>query len=284
MEKLGLIAGNGRFPFYVARCARDNGYEVHAVALKGEADPALADAVHTMAWSPVEKLGATIDLLVRAGVRRAVMAGQVKHRKLFHHLFLDATALKVLGRIADRRTDSILQGVADEFRVRDIILLPSTAFLRDYMPGPGIVGRERPTRAERAEIAFGFSAAKKLAAMDIGQTAVVRERCVVALEAVEGTDECILRAGALARRDAGEPSSIVVVKVAKPRQDSRFDVPVLGPGTVEAMGRVGGRVIAFEAGETLLLDRDEMRQAADDARICVVGVIAPPEARAQGDG
>lgn len=271
MSKLGLIAGNGRFPFHVAKCAREKGHEIIVVGLKDEADPGLEKLADKFYWSSIGDLSKTISILKSENVKQAVMAGQVKHKKLYYKLFLDKRALKILGRIKDKRTDSILNAVADEFKSEGIEFLSSTAFLTDFFPGKGKLTKSKPAKNENSDIAFGFKIAKELAGMDIGQTAIVRDMAVLALEALEGTDECIMRAGNLASKK-GEPSEIIIVKVAKPRQDQRFDVPVLGTRTIDSMIKIGARVLAFEAGKTLLLDRQDMISKADKNNICIIGI------------
>lgn len=271
MSKLGLIAGNGRFPFHVAKCAREKGYEIVVVGLKDEADPGLEKLADKFYWSSIGDLSKTISILKSENVKQAVMAGQVKHKKLYYKLFLDKRALKILGRIKDKRTDSILNAVAEEFKSEGIEFLSSTGFLTDFFPGKGKLTKSKPAKNENSDIAFGFKIAKELAGMDIGQTVVVRDMAVLALEALEGTDECIMRAGNLASKK-GEPSEIIIVKVAKPRQDQRFDVPVLGTRTIDSMIKIGARVLAFEAGKTLLLDRQDMISKADKNNICIIGI------------
>ncbi|HET7746418.1 MAG TPA: UDP-2,3-diacylglucosamine diphosphatase LpxI, partial [Vicinamibacteria bacterium] len=246
---LGLIAGNGRFPFLVAQAARRAGRSVVAVAIREEAAPDLEGQVDACHWVGLGQLGKAIDVLRAAGVREAVMAGQVKHRQIFSDVVPDLKLMGVLARLAVKNTDSLIGGVAEAIEREGIRLLPSTDLLKDDLARPGAMTKAKPDGDARKDIEYGLRIARSIAGMDLGQTAVVKDRAAVALEAMEGTDECIRRAG----RIAG--AGCTVVKVAKPRQDPRFDVPVIGPGTVQAMSEAGAAVLAVEAGRTLLLDR-----------------------------
>jgi len=270
-EPLGLIAGNGRFPFLAAAGARRAGRKVVALALKEETSPELAREVDELHWISLGQLGRGIDLLKGAGAREAVMAGQVQHRQLFSDVVPDLKLLGVLARLALRNTDSLIGGVADALAREGITLLPSVAFLEDQLAVAGPMTRRRPDGDEQKDIAYGESVARTLAGMDLGQTAVVKGRAAVALEAMEGTDETIRRAG----RIAG--TGTTVVKVSKPKQDMRFDVPVVGEGTLEAMREAGARVLAVDAGCTLLIDRAAFLELADRDGVAVVG-LRPPQA------
>jgi DUF1009 family protein len=267
---VGLIAGNGRFPFLAAAGARRAGRRVVAVAIREEADPALEQAVDELHWVGLGQLGRCIDALKAGGAREAVMAGQVKHRQIFSGLIPDLKLMGVLARLAVKSTDSLIGGVADALAREGITLLPSTAFLADQMAAAGAMTRRRPSGEESRNIAYGEQVARTLARMDLGQTVAVKDRAAVALEAMEGTDEVIRRAGAIAG------AGVVVVKVAKPRQDMRFDVPVAGRGTLAAMAEVGARVLAVDAAKTLLIDRPEFLAEADQRQITVWG-MDPPE-------
>jgi DUF1009 family protein len=269
-QPLGLIAGNGRFPFLVASAARRAGRRVVTVAVREEASPELEAEVDEFHWVGLGQLGRCIEVLKAGGAREAVMAGQVKHRQLFSGIVPDLKLMALLARLAIRNTDSLIGGVADTLAREGITLLPSTALLEDQMATPGAMTRSTPTRAERKDIEYGRTVAGALAAMDLGQTAVVKDRAAVALEAMEGTDEVIRRAGLLAG------AGTTVVKVAKPRQDMRFDVPVVGPGTLDAMREAGARVLAVDAGRTLLIDRADFLARADALGLAVWG-MAPAE-------
>src|SRR5262245_6487066 len=258
---LGLIAGNGRFPFLVAAAARRSGRRVVAAAIREEAFPELAGAVDEIHWVGLGQLGSCIEALRSAGVREAVMAGQVKHRRIFSDIVPDLKLMAVLARLAFKNTDSLIGGVADALAAEGITLLPSTVLLQDQLATPGAMTRRGPSRAELKDVEYGQKVARTLAGMDLGQTVVVKDRAAVALEAMEGTDEVIRRAGRLAG------PGTVVVKVAKPKQDLRFDVPVVGPGTVSAMEEAKAGLLAVDAGKTLLLDRDVLLAAAEKAGI-----------------
>ena len=256
---LGLIAGNGRFPLLVARGARRAGRRVVAVAIREETSPELEREVESLHWVGLGQLGRCIQVLHAAGAREAVMAGQVKHRRIFEGIVPDLKLLSVLARLAVKNTDSLIGGVAQALEREGIRLLSSVALLADQMATPGRMTPRSPSAAQRRDIAYGQKIAKTLAGMDLGQTVAVKDRAAVALEAMEGTDEVIRRAG----RIAGP--GVVVVKVAKPGQDMRFDVPVVGPGTLEAMREVRAGALAIESGATLLIDREGfLAQAAND--------------------
>lgn len=272
---LGIIAGNGRFPFLVARAARKAGRRVVVMAIREEASPDLEAEADELHWLGLGQLGRCIELLKETGAHEAVMAGQVKHRQIFSDVVPDLTLLGVLARLAFKNTDSLIGGVADALGRAGIRLLPSTALLEEHMASAGAMTRRAPTGAEAQDIAYGREIAGLLAGRDLGQTVVIKDRAAVALEAMEGTDEVIRRAG----RIAG--AGCVVVKVAKPRQDLRFDVPVVGAGTLEAMAEAGARVLAVDAGRTLMLDRPELLARADAAGVAVWG-MASGEADARG--
>ena len=267
--KLGLIAGNGRFPFLVLDAARGAGHDVTVIGLKEETFPELADLAAAppsaaMHWISLGQLGACIDVLKTAGVTQAVMAGQVKHTKLFD-IRPDWALGRVLMRLAARNTDSIISGVADVLRDNGIELLHSTSFLQPLMAREGVLTRRRPSEFETADLAFGCRIADAVAGLDIGQTIAVKAAAVVAVEAMEGTDAVIARAGRLAG------AGVAIVKVAKPNQDMRFDVPVIGVPTIEAMKQAGATLLSIDAGRTLMIDGDAIVKAADEAGICIVG-------------
>ncbi len=270
MTPLGLIAGNGRFPFLVAAAARRKGRRVVAIALQEETAPELAGEVDEIHWVSLGQLGKAIAALRGAGVQEAVMAGQVKHRQIFSDIVPDLKLVGVLARLAFRNTDSLIGAVAYALEREGISLRPSTELLADHLASEGPMTRRSPSGDERKDIDYGRAVARSLAGMDLGQTVVVKDRAAVALEAMEGTDEVIRRAG----RIAGPGT--VVVKMAKPRQDMRFDVPVVGPGTLLAMREAGARTLAVEAGRTLLLDKPALLAEADGDGVAVFGLS--PEA------
>jgi UDP-2,3-diacylglucosamine hydrolase len=267
-EPLGLIAGNGRFPSLAAAGARRAGRRVVAVAIREEASPGLEGEVDEIHWIGLGQLGRGIEILQKAGAREAIMAGQVKHRQIFSGIVPDLKLLGVLARLAFQNTDSLIGAVADALAREGITLLPSVAFLGDQLATVGPMTRRQPDREERRDVEYGETVARALAGMDLGQTAVVKNRAAVALEAMEGTDETIRRAG----RIAGPGTT--VVKVSKPRQDMRFDVPVVGEGTLVAMREAGSRVLALDAGRTLLIDRAAFLAHAEAEGVAVLGLDA----------
>ena len=267
--KLGLIAGNGRFPFLVLDAARGAGHDVTVIALKEETFPELATAAAkppsaAVHWISVGQLGKCLSVLRDAGVTQAVMAGQVKHTKLFD-VRPDMTALAMLMRLKERNTDALISGVADLLRDNGIELLSSTAFLQPLMARAGVLTRRGPDEGERPDLEYGYRIADAVAGLDLGQTIVVKAAAVVAVEAMEGTDAVIARAGQL----AGPGTR--VVKVAKPNQDMRFDVPVVGVSTIEAMKAAGATLLSVDAEKTLMIDGDAIVRAADEAGIAIVG-------------
>lgn len=269
MPPIGLIAGNGRFPFLVLEAARAMGHDVAIVAVKEEADADLEDAAgrHGAQISRVSlgHLGKAIAILKQAGVTRAVMAGQVKHTKIFSGIMPDLTLLSVLTRLKAKNTDALIAAVAGVMADKGIELVDSTLFLTPLLAREGSRTTRQPSQQEAEDLAFGYRMADAIAGLDIGQTVVVKDKAVVAVEAMEGTDAAIARAGELAGPGA------VVVKVAKPNQDMRFDVPVVGVATIDAMRRAGAAVLSIDAGRTLVVDGDAFTAAADRAGICVVG-------------
>lgn len=268
---LGLIAGNGRFPFLVADAARRAGRKVVAVAIREEADPALAGHVDRFEWVGLGQLGRCIEVLREGGVVEAVMAGQVKHRQIFSDIVPDLKLMALLARLAFKNTDSLIGAVADALGREGIRLVPSTGLLQDEMATLGAMTRRRPSAEEARDVAYGQALARALTAHDVGQTVVIKDRAAVAVEAMEGTDAVIRRAGTIAG------PGCAVVKLAKPGQDMRFDVPVIGPGTLEAMREAKAAVLALEAGRTLLLDRADLLRQADAAGLAILGVARDQE-------
>jgi UDP-2,3-diacylglucosamine hydrolase len=267
---IGLIAGNGTFPFLVLRAARQLGHEVTVVAIEGEAFEALETLAAelggtTFTWIQLGHLGRLLKTFKAAAVTRAVMAGQVKHVKLFGGVMPDMTLLSVLMRLKSKNTDALIAAVADVLQEHGVTLMDSTALLADLMARSGVLSKAQPGESMRADFAFGYRVADTIAGADIGQTVVVKDRAVVAIEAMEGTDEAIARAGRL-----GGPGTRVV-KVAKPAQDMRFDVPVVGVATVAAMTAAGADGLSIDAARTLIVDGDAFIRAADDAGIVVIG-------------
>jgi DUF1009 family protein len=267
-ERIGLIAGSGRFPVLFAETARRRGVEVFAVAHRGETDPELEAVVSGIGWIYPGELDAMIRTLKDARVRRAVMVGGIAKPRLFREFRPDARALALIARTGKLRDDLVLRAVAAELESEGIAVVESTVYLQEIVPAAGLLGARAPSAEEWSDIRFGFRAAKVIGRYDIGQSVVVRSGAIIAVEGIEGTDATIRRAGQLANGD------IVLVKVCKPTQDVRFDLPAVGPGTVAALAQVQGRALAIEAGCTVVLDRAEMIALADAADIAVVAVDA----------
>jgi DUF1009 family protein len=269
MTRLGLIAGNGTFPFLVLQGARNLGHEVTIVAVKEEAfsdlEAAARDAGADLHWVSLGHLGTCIKILKAAGAERAVMAGQVKHVKIFSGVVPDLTMLSVLTRLKARNTDALISAVADVMRDHGIELLDSTEFLAPLLARAGVLSDRAPDAREREDLEFGYRVADAIAALDVGQTIAVKHKAVVAVEAMEGTDETIGRAGHLAG------PGVCIVKVAKPNQDMRFDVPVIGLATIQAMRIAGATALSVDAGRTLVLDGEHVFASANEAGIAIVG-------------
>jgi UDP-2,3-diacylglucosamine hydrolase len=260
----GLIAGNGRFPFLVLEGARSQGIDMAVIALKEEASPELESVTKRLHWVSLGELSKAISLMQQEGVKSAVMAGQVKHNKIFSSIRPDWKLAKLLFSLSRKNTDSLIGAVARVFEEEGIKLVDSTLFLKPLLPEAGVLTRRAPNEHESGDMEYGFRVARYLAAMDIGQTVVIADRACVAVEAMEGTDETIARA---ARFAEGKP--LVVVKASKPKQDMRFDVPVVGLPTVEAMKSAGATALALDAERTLLFDRARLIQMADGAGIAI---------------
>jgi len=263
-DSWGLIAGNGRFPFLVLEGARSQGIEMTVIALKEEASPELEKTAKRLHWVSLGELSKAIELMQKEGVKHAVMAGQVKHNKIFSSIRPDWKLAKLLFSLPRKNTDSLIGAVAKVFEEEGIQLVDSTLFLRPLLPEAGVLTRRAPNEHEAADIEYGLAIARHIAAKDIGQTVVVADRACVAVEAMEGTDETIARA---ARFADGKP--LVVVKVSKPRQDMRFDVPVVGLPTVESMKQAGATALAIDANRTLLFEREQLIAMADAAGLAV---------------
>ena len=277
---LGLIAGNGRFPFLLLDAARAQGLPVVAAAIREETDPeidrrAAADSGITVHWLSLGELSRLIETFRGAGVEKAVMAGQVRHKQIFSSIRPDWRLAKLLLNLRTRSTDVLLGAVAKVLADEGIELISSTAFLEPLLAGEGDLTERSPDADERKNIDYGLQVAGALAGFDIGQTVIVAAQACVAVEAMEGTDAAIERAGLLMRTLDGDASTLerrlTVVKVAKPNQDMRFDVPVIGEATIETMVRAGATCLSVEAGRTLLFDRDALLRSAGEAGIAVVG-------------
>ena len=285
MDTLGLIAGNGRFPFLLLDAARAHNLRVVVAAIKEETEPemnerAAADPNITVHWLSLGELSKLIEMFQREGVTRAVMAGQVKHKQIFSSIRPDWRLAKLLLNLRTRNTDMLLGAVAKVLEDEGIQLISSTAFLEPMLAPAGVLSARKPSENERADIDYGLAVARGIAGFDLGQTVVIAAGACVAVEAMEGTDAAILRAGELMRTlhaddDPADSETtlarrLTVVKVAKPNQDLRFDVPVVGVPTIETMLRAGATCLCVEAGRTLLFDREAMISTADAAGITVI--------------
>ena len=276
-QRLGLIAGNGRFPFLVLNAAKARGMEVVVAAIKEETFPEIEkEGAASVYWVSLGELSKLIDTFKREGVSQAVMAGQVKHKQIFSSIRPDWRLAKLLLSLGTRNTDSLIGAIAKVLADEGITLMSSTALLEPLLAKAGVLTSRQPTDQERKDIAYGRNVARHVAQYDIGQTVVVAGAACVAVEAMEGTDECILRAGLLMKtlREEGDASTLardlVVVKVAKPNQDMRFDVPVVGVKTIETMKAAGATCLALDAGKCLLIDGEAIFETANSAEIAVV--------------
>ena len=279
MQKLGLIAGNGRFPFLLLDAARAHGLQVVVAAIKEETDPeinarAAADPNIHVHWLSLGELSRLIETFRAEGVTRAVMAGQVKHKQIFSSVRPDWRLAKLLLNLRTRNTDMLLGAVARVLGDEGIELISSTTYLEPLLAKSGVLTKRAPDEEEEKDITYGRTVAQAIAAYDLGQTVVIAAQACVAVEAMEGTDAAIERAGKLMQSLDEEASTLdrrlTVIKVAKPNQDMRFDVPVIGIGTIEAMKKARATCLAIDAGKCLLLDGDGVRHAANEANITIV--------------
>src|SRR6478752_3040477 len=274
-QKLGLIAGNGKFPFLILDAARAQGFDVVVAAIKEETAPEIEDrGAASVHWLSLGELSKLIETFQREGVRRAIMAGQVKHKQIFSSIRPDWRLAKLLLSLGTRNTDSLLGAVAQTLAEEGITLENSTSFLEPLLARAGVLSKRQPTPQEKKNIEYGRVVARHLAQYDIGQTVVVAESACVAIEAMEGTDVAVGRAGEIMRSLAGEASTLgrglTVVKIAKPNQDMRFDVPVVGVKTIENIRQAGATCLALDAGKCLLLDGNAVIATADAAEITIV--------------
>ena len=267
--KYGLIAGNGRFPFLVLQSARDQGIEVVVAAIKEEAFAEIESCGYPVHWLGLGELGKLIRLFQNAGVQKAIMAGQVKHVQIFGSSFPDLTMIRMLAGLKQKNTNALIGGVARALEDEGISLVDSTVLLKPHVATEGTLTRRGFSKAEVGDVEYGRPIAHRIASMDIGQTIVVRDRAVVAVEAMEGTDAVIVRAGELVHRE-----KLTVIKISKPKQDMRFDIPVVGLSTLKTMIAAGATALAIDAERTLVFDRDEFVKMADDHKIAVVA-LAP---------
>jgi DUF1009 family protein len=274
-ERLGIIAGNGRFPFLVLDAARSQGFDVVVAAIQEETFPEIESCgVTAIHWMSLGELSRLIETFKREGVRRAVMAGQVRHKQIFSSIRPDWRLAKLLLSLRSRNTDALLGAVAKVLADEGIVLENSTTLLEPLLAKPGVLTKRAPSNEENKDIEYGRAVARHIALYDIGQTVVVAESACVALEAMEGTDATIERAGRIMNSLAGDASTLsralTVVKIAKPNQDMRFDVPVIGIKTIEMMRSAGATCLAIDAGKCLLLDGDGVIIRADDAKISII--------------
>lgn len=276
-DKIGLIAGNGKFPLLVLDAARSKGLDVVVAAIREEASPEIerhgASVVH---WLSLGELSKLIETFKAAGISRAIMAGQVKHKQIFSNIKPDLRLAKVLLSLATRNTDSLIGAVTKVLADEGITLMNSTELLEPMLATEGVLTKRAPSDAEQTNITYGRAVAHHLSRFDIGQTVVIAEAACVAVEAMEGTDAAILRAGEIMSSPAlgKEPSTLsralTVIKVAKPNQDMRFDVPVVGVHTIETMKQAGATCLALDAGRCLMLDKEAVLAAANEAGISIV--------------
>jgi DUF1009 family protein len=271
-NKLGIIAGEGKFPLLIAKEAAAKGVEVFVLGVKNNTDiTSFKDYAKKITVLKLGQLGAAINFLKENGVEQAVMAGRVQHVSIFS-IMPDLRAAKTLAKVRDMRAKTILSAAINEFKKEGIEFLSSSLFLENCIPQKGILTKRKPTEEEQQNIDLGYKVSKTLAELDVGLTSVLADRAVIAVEGMEGTDNCIRRAGELSDAAGNKKSSLVVVKVARPKQDDRYDLPVIGKGTIRTMIEAGAKVISVEAGKTIILDIEEVVRLANKNNI-VISVI-----------
>ena len=266
--KFGLIAGNGKFPFLVVEGAKKQGASLAVVAIKEETDKRIEEIAEKIVWVGIGQLGKMISFFKKEAVEKVIMAGQVKHVQIFSGALPDLRMVKMLWNLPQRNTDALIGGIADEMLKENIELIDSTYFIQDQLAREGVLTRRKPDETERGNIEYGLRAANEIARLDLGQTIVVRAKACVAIEAMEGTDAVISRAGELAR------GKLTVIKVAKPNQDMRFDVPVVGVPTIQTMIESGATCLCLAAGKTLIFDKEEMLELANRNNISIVAILS----------
>ncbi len=264
IHTIGVIAGNGKFPFLLARAAKCQGMKVVAAGIRGDTSFLLRLFVDKLSWFKVGEMGKLLAFFKEEGIRHIIMAGQVNPENLFKGVELDGEFQDLVDALKDRKADTIFSAVAGKLKERGMELLDSTFLLKDNMSPKGTLTKRGPGLDELADIAFGRDIAKSMGGLDVGQTVVVKEKAIVAIEAMEGTDQCLLRGGRIARQGA------VIVKMSKPKQDQRFDVPVIGPKTIRMMMKYRCACLAIEAGKTLIIDRKTCVTLANKSNICIV--------------
>ena len=267
MKKIGLIAGVGRLPVEFARAARGMGVHVIGIGVLPEVDPELAQVAHSYEYINIAKLDRIFKLLKREKVTEITLLGKINKELVYAHKELpDLRVLKIFSRLKNFSDDTLTLALVDELAAEGISVLDQTELLRPLMPQPGVLSKRPPTEAELADMRFGLNMAKKIGGLDIGQTVVVKNRAIMAVEAIEGTDACIRRGGQLGR------GGVTVAKSAKPQQDMRFDVPGVGPDTIDSMIQAGAVALVIEAGRTLVVDREKMLEKADRQSITIVAM------------
>jgi DUF1009 family protein len=276
LERYGLIAGNGQFPFLILESARLRKIDFVVAAIKEETFPDIVNCGYPVHWMGLGQLGKLISVFKKAGVRKAIMAGQVKHVQIFGSSLPDLTMIRMLASLEQKNTDTLIGGVAQVLEESGITLMDSTAFLKPHMAPEGNITRRGLNARERADLEFGRPIAVRIARMDIGQTIVIRDKAVVAVEAMEGTDSTLRRAAELVHR-----KQLTVIKVSKPKQDMRFDVPVVGVPTVQNMIECGATALILDAHKTLMFDRERLVDLADQNDIAIIGL--PPSSEVTSD-
>ena len=268
MSRIGLLAGCGRFPLFFAKAAKKCGSEVIAVAIKNETSKEINDLVEHVEWFDIGSLQGMIDVFRKAGITKMVMAGGVTKATMFQNIVPDARFLKVFAKVRNsnkaNNDDALLRQLCEEFETEGIHVCDSTTYLSVLLPEKGVLTKRQPTDEEKLDIEYGHKIAKQIAGMDIGQTIVIKKQVILAVEAIEGTDKAIMRGGELGRGD------VTVVKVARPKQDMRYDIPTVGIETINTLKKAQAKCLAFEEGKTLLLDREEVIRLADEAGIAIV--------------
>jgi len=264
-SRFGLIAGTGRFPLLFAQSAKNHGVEIIAVAHKGQTLPELESLVKKIYWIKVGQLGKLIKILKTERIKDAAMVGGIKKTIMFSDVVPDFQAISLVAKLRTLNDDVLLRAVAEAIEKEGITIHSSTIFLDELLSPPGCLTKKVPDKKEMRDIEFGWEIAKAIGKLDVGQTIIVKDQVVLAVEAIEGTDEAIRRAGNLGKRNG-----LVVIKVSKPQQDLRFDVPAIGPGTITTMQEAGAKVLAVESEKTLLIDKEELIRAANKAGIIIV--------------
>jgi UDP-2,3-diacylglucosamine hydrolase len=267
IEQIAIIAGSGKFPLFLARAAMSNSIKVIALAITSSADKTIEKIADKTYWVKLGQGKKLIEILKKEDIKYAVMAGKINKATIIRHsIRLDEEARNILKRIKDKKDGTILLAIADRLKGLGIELIDSTLFLKNFMSGKGSFTKKKPDRKQQQDIAFGFSIAKRISGLDIGQSVIIKDKSVIAVEAIEGTDKAVIRAGQIAGRGT------VIVKVSKPSQDMRFDVPTVGLGTLKAIKLSGASVLALEAGEVLMLEKEDMIKEADKMGICIAGI------------